>query len=156
MVEANCVFCRIIGGEEMVSIVHEDDRAIAFLDVQPLTPGHTLIVSRDHYPTILDVPDDVAAHCIAVAKQLVPGIRRATGADSVNLLSANGTGKAHDVSHFHLHLIPVPGGRPFTLRYPADDGAIPSRSELDVMAARIGRAIQDRGIAGGAAVEPAG
>jgi len=144
MVDGNCVFCRIIGGDEMVSIVHEDDRAIAFMDVQPLSPGHTLIVSRDHYPTIFDVPDDVAAHCIAVAKQIVPGIRRATGADAINLLSGNGAAGSQDVAHFHLHLIPVSSGRPFSLQLAAEDVAIPTRSELDVMAARIGRAIQDR------------
>src|SRR5690606_21973978 len=51
MVDDHCIFCRIIGGEEMVSIVHEDDRAIAFMDIQPASPGHTLVVSRDHYPT---------------------------------------------------------------------------------------------------------
>ena len=49
MVEDSCVFCRIIGGMETVSIVYEDDRVVAFMDIQPVTPGHTLIVSRDHY-----------------------------------------------------------------------------------------------------------
>jgi histidine triad (HIT) family protein len=143
MVDDNCIFCRIIGGDEMVSIVHEDESSIAFMDIQPLSPGHTLIVSRDHYATLFDIPDELAAHCIAVAKQIVPGIRRATGADAVNLFSANGAVGGQDVSHFHLHLIPVLDGKPFPLQLPPDYAAIPSRSELDIMAARIGRAIQE-------------
>jgi histidine triad (HIT) family protein len=144
MVEENCIFCRIIGGEEMVSIVHEDDRTVAFLDIQPVSPGHTLVVSRDHYPTLFEVPDALAAHCIAVAKRLAPGIRRAAGASSVNLFSANGKEGGQDVLHFHLHLIPVSEERPFPLQLPIADAPIPTRSELDIMAARIGRAIQDQ------------
>lgn len=143
MVDESCIFCRIIGGEEMVSLVHEDDRAIAFMDIQPASPGHTLVVSREHYPTLFDLPDDLAAHCLAVAKQIAPGIRRAADAEAVNLFSANGRVGGQDVPHFHLHLIPVRAGENFVLQLPSPDTPIPSRSELDIMAARIGRAIQD-------------
>src|SRR5690606_12258890 len=143
MVDESCVFCRIIGGEETVSIVHEDDRTIAFMDIQPASPGHTLVVSRDHYPTLFETPDDLAAHCLQVAKRIAPGIRRATGADAVNVFSANGRAGGQDVAHFHIHLIPVRDGEEFALQLPPADAPIPSRSDLDVMAARISRAIQD-------------
>src|SRR4051812_15695907 len=88
MVEESCVFCRIIGGEETVSIVYEDDRAIAFMDIQPVSTGHTLVVSKDHYPTLFDMPEDLAAHCLSVARLLAPGIKKASGAESLNVLSA--------------------------------------------------------------------
>lgn len=143
----SCVFCRIIAGEEMVSIVHEDDRTVAFMDIQPASPGHTLIVSREHYPTLFEVPDELAAHCLAVAKRIAPGVRKASGADAVNVFSANGRAGGQDVLHFHLHLIPVREGEDFALQLPHPDAAIPSRSELDVMAARICRAIQDGEVA---------
>ena len=52
-----CIFCRIIGGEEMVSVVYEDERAIAFLDIQPASQGHTLVVTKEHYPTCPALPD---------------------------------------------------------------------------------------------------
>ena len=143
MVDESCVFCRIIGGEEMVSIVHEDDRAIAFLDIQPMSYGHTLVVSKDHYPTLFDMPDDLASHCLTLAKRIGPGIQRATGAGAINLFSANGRVGGQDVPHFHFHLIPVQEGQPFALQLPVDDAAFPMRSELDITAARIGRAIQD-------------
>ncbi len=142
MVDESCVFCRIIGGMETVSIVYEDDRAIAFMDIQPVAPGHTRGVSRDHYPTLFDLPDDLAAHCLAVAKRLVPGIKKATGAEALNVFSANGRAGGQDVEHFHFHLIPVREKSDFPLHLPLADAPIPSRSALDVMAARIGRACQ--------------
>ncbi len=144
MVDESCVFCRIIAGEEMVSIVHEDDRAIAFMDISPLGPGHALVVSRHHHATVLDMPEELAAHCMVVARRIAEGVRAATGAEAVNLFSANGRAGGQDVPHFHLHVIPVHEGDDFPLQLPARDGPLQSRSQLDVMAARIGRAIQQR------------
>ena len=137
-----CVFCRIIHGEETVSIVYEDGRTLAFMDIQPASPGHVLVVSREHYENLFDVPDDLAAHCLRVAKRLAPGIRQATGAGAVNLFAANGKAGGQDVMHFHFHLIPVGADDEFELQLPREDAAAPSRSELNVMAARIGRAVQ--------------
>ncbi len=138
----HCVFCRIIAGEETVSIVHEDDRAVAFMDIQPASPGHVLVVSRDHHADIFDVPDDIAAHCLAVARELAPGIREATGAAAINLFSANGKAGGQDVLHFHIHVIPVREGETFDLQLPKPDSPVPSRSQLDVMATRVGRAVR--------------
>lgn len=138
----HCVFCRIIAGEETVSIVHEDDGALAFMDIQPASPGHVLVVSREHHADLFDVPPDIAAHCLRLAQDLAPGIRDATGAAAINLFSPNGRAGGQDVLHFHLHLIPVREGEPFDLQLPKPDAAVPSRSALDVMATRIGRALQ--------------
>lgn len=142
MVDESCIFCRIIGGEEMVSIVHEDDRAIAFLDIQPVSTGHTLVVPKEHYATLFDTPDDLAAHCLTVAKRIAPGLKRATGAESINVFSADGRVGGQDVPHFHFHLIPICAGQSFPLQFPAEDAPVPMRSELDITAARISRAIQ--------------
>lgn len=141
--EESCIFCRIIGGEEMVSIVYEDTRAIAFLDVQPASHGHTLVVSKEHYETLFDLPEDLLMHCMAVAKRIAPGLRGAVGAQAINVFSANGRAGGQDVPHFHLHLIPIREGEPFALQLPPDDAPIPQRAELDITAARIGRAIQE-------------
>lgn len=143
MVDQHCVFCRIIGGEEMVSLVHEDERTLAFLDIQPMSRGHMLVVTKDHYPTLFDLPEELAAHCLAVARRLAPGLQKAMDAQAVNLFSANGHAGGQDVMHFHLHLIPVREGEPFLLQLPLADAPIPSRSELDITAARISRAIQE-------------
>jgi histidine triad (HIT) family protein len=143
MVEPHCIFCRIIGGEEMVSLVHEDERTLAFLDIQPMSRGHTLIVTKDHYETLFDLPEDLAAHCLAVARRIAPGIKRAMKAHAINIFSANGKAGGQDVPHFHLHLIPVKEGEPFALQLPMPDAPIQSRSDLDITAARVSRAIQE-------------
>lgn len=143
MVDEHCVFCRIIGGEEMVSVVYEDERTIAFLDIQPMSQGHTLIVTKAHYPTLFDLPEELAAHSLAVARRLAAGIQKATSAAAINVFSANGSAGGQDVMHFHLHLIPVSEGEPFALQLPVPDAPIPSRSQLDITAARISRSIQE-------------
>lgn len=142
----NCVFCRIIGGEEMVSIIYEDEEVIAFLDIQPLYPGHVLVAPKAHHDNLFYVAEPLAARTFATARRILPGVARATGCRAVNLFSPNGADGGQDVFHFHLHLLPVPEGQPFPLQLPDSSSAVPSRSELDVMAARIGQAIQTEGI----------
>ncbi len=139
----DCIYCRIIGGDEMVSIIHEDDEVIAFLDIQPLHPGHVLVLPKEHYKNLFYVPDELAARTFATAQQMLPGLRKATGCRAINLFSPNGADGGQDVFHFHLHLIPVPDGSPFPLQLPDEGAPVPSRSQLDVMAARIGQCIHE-------------
>lgn len=145
----NCVFCRIIGGEETVSIIHEDDEVIAFLDIQPLYPGHVLVLPKAHYKNLFYVPSDLAARTFATAQQIIPGLRTATGCRAVNLFSPNGADGGQDVFHFHLHLIPVPEGMPFPLQLPDPAAPVPSREELDMVAAHVGRCIREERAAPG-------
>ena len=140
----DCVFCRIIGGDEMVSIIHEDEEMIAFLDIQPLHAGHVLVVPKAHYKNLFYVPEELAARTLATARRILPGLRKATGCRAVNLFSPNGAHGGQDVFHFHLHLIPVPEGQPFPLQLPDPGAPVPSRSQLDVMATRIGQCIREQ------------
>jgi len=137
----NCVFCRIIGGEEIVSVIYEDEEVIAFLDIQPLHPGHVLVLPKQHYKNLFYVPEDLAARTFATARRILPGLRRATQGRAINLFSPNGADGGQDVFHFHLHLIPVPVGEPFPLQLPDPSARVPSRSDLDVMGARINQCI---------------
>jgi len=138
-----CVFCRIIGGDEMVSIIHEDDDVVAFLDVQPLFPGHVLVMPKAHYKNLFYVPEELVARTFAVARRILPGLRVATRCRAVNLFSPNGSDGGQDVFHFHVHLIPVPHGAPFPLQLPDPGAEVPSRSQLDVMATHVMRCIHD-------------
>ncbi|MEX2570348.1 MAG: HIT domain-containing protein [Gemmatimonadota bacterium] len=139
----NCIFCRIIGGDETVSVIYEGDQVIAFLDVQPLHRGHVLVLPKRHYKNLFYVPEDLAARTFATARRILPGLRKATGSRAINLFSPNGSHGGQDVFHFHLHLIPVPAGTPFPLQLPDPSAPVPSRSELDVMAARINQCIHE-------------
>lgn len=138
----NCVFCRIVAGEEMVSLIYEDEEVIAFLDVQPLYRGHVLVLPKQHYKNLFYVPESLAARTFATARRILPGLRKATGCRAINLFSPNGADGGQDVFHFHLHLIPVPHEQPFPLQLPSSDSPIPSRTELDIMCSQITRSIQ--------------
>ena len=98
---------------------------------------------KSHHETLSDLPEELAAHCLAVARRLAPGLQKAMRAAALNIFSANGRAGGQDVMHFHLHLIPVCEGQPFALQLPVPDAPIPSRSELDITAARISRAVQE-------------
>jgi histidine triad (HIT) family protein len=139
----SCVFCRIIGGGEMVSIIHEDEEVIAFLDIQPLHPGHVIVAPKQHFKNLFYVPEALAARTFATARRILPGLRTATGCRAVNIFSPNGADGGQDVFHFHVHLIPVPEGSPFPLQLPDEGAQVPTRSHLDVMAARIGQCIHE-------------
>ena len=101
-----CIFCDIVCGEAPARIVHDDDRTLAFLDIFPITRGHTLVVPKAHSRDLFDAdPDDVAA--VARTAQLVAaGLRDAVSPDGLNLLQTNGAAAMQTVFHLHVHVLP--------------------------------------------------
>ncbi len=102
----DCVFCKIRDGQIPSFKIHEDERTITFMDINPLNSGHCLVVTKAHAATIFeaDVEDLVAA--MAAAKKVALAIREALKPDGLNILQANGAAAFQSVPHFHLHLIP--------------------------------------------------
>ena len=96
-----CVFCKIIAGEIPAAKVYEDDKCLAFLDIKPVSSGHTLLIPKEHYANMAETPDELVAYLYVKAKELMLKIKKATEADFV-VLSVVGT----DVPHFHIHLTP--------------------------------------------------
>jgi len=105
-VSADCVFCKIRDGQIPSFKIHEDERTVTFMDINPLNSGHCLVVTKAHAATIFeaDVEDLVAA--MAAAKKVALAIREALKPDGLNILQANGAAAFQSVPHFHLHLIP--------------------------------------------------
>lgn len=97
----NCIFCKIIKGEIPSAKVYEDDKVLAFLDINPVNYGHTLIIPKEHYQMMYDVPDELISYSFVKAKELMVKIKDALEADYVSV-SVVGL----DVPHFHIHLIP--------------------------------------------------
>ena len=97
---ADCIFCKIIAGEIPAEKIYEDDKVLAFLDINPVTYGHTLIIPKEHYEMMTDMPEELLCYCFAKAKELMVKIKEATEADYV-LVTVSGI----DVPHFHIHLI---------------------------------------------------
>jgi histidine triad (HIT) family protein len=97
----NCIFCKIVAGEIPAEKIYEDDKVLVFLDINPVSPGHSLLIPKQHYPIMTDVPDDLLSYCFVKSKELMIKIKEALEVDFV-VLSVVGV----DVPHFHIHLIP--------------------------------------------------
>ena len=103
---ADCVFCKIRDGEIRSMRVYEDDRTFCIMDINPLNPGHCLVITKTHAPTIFEAdPEDLQA-AIATAQTVATAIKAALAPQGLNMLQANGAAAFQSVPHFHLHLIP--------------------------------------------------
>jgi histidine triad (HIT) family protein len=139
----HCIFCDLIRGAAEVSICYEDATAIAFLDIQPVNPGHVLVVPREHYETVQDVPGPLGTHLYEIAARLVPVVQTAAGASDMNIIVNSGAAAGQDVMHYHIHLIPRKPGDGFDVPLPFPGSEMPHREQLDAMAARIGSLLRD-------------
>ena len=139
----HCIFCDLIHGAAEVSVCYEDATAIAFMDIQPVNMGHVLVVPREHYVSMLDVPHDVATHCFEIAMRLAPIVRELCSCDDMNLVVNSGEHAGQDVFHYHVHLIPRGADDGFDIPLPFPGSRMPDRTQLDAMAARIISATRD-------------
>lgn len=101
---ADCVFCKIIKGEIPSIKVYEDKDTIAILDIHPINPGHTLVMTREHYETIGDVPDSLLQELMLAVKKIATGLKKM--ADGVNVNQNNRREAGQIIDHIHFHVIP--------------------------------------------------
>jgi histidine triad (HIT) family protein len=103
------IFGKIIAGQIPCHKVYEDDRVLAFLDINPLTRGHTLVIPKEPAPTLAELSDESAAALGRVLPRLCRAVIAATGVSEYNVLENNGAGAHQAVFHVHFHIIPRPG-----------------------------------------------
>ena len=103
---ADCVFCKIRDGVIPSAKLYEDERTFAIMDINPLNPGHCLVILKTHAPTLFDADAADLAAAITAAKRVATAIRAALKPDGLNILQANGAAAYQSVPHLHLHLIP--------------------------------------------------
>jgi histidine triad (HIT) family protein len=125
--DPDCLFCKIVAGEIPSTRIYEDDRTVAFMDINPATRGHLLVVPREHARDVLSIdPDDLTAVALA-AQRIAALVPDRLGADGVNLLNSCGRAAWQTVFHFHVHVIPRYAGDPLRLPWtpePGDRGEI--------------------------------
>lgn len=133
---APCVFCEIVAGRSPASVVHEDARAIVFMTIEPVNPGHLLVLPKAHAPFLADLDEATGAHLFQLAMRAAGAIR-ASGlrCEGINLFLADGEAAFQEVFHLHLHVFPRFAGDGFGIS--ADWSVRPAREELDAAAARI-------------------
>lgn len=104
--QENCIFCKIVAGEIPASKVYEDDETIAFLDIQPVQPGHTLVIPKDHFENIYTTPVMTWMRIQMTAQKVALAVKHATDADGVNVHMNNEAAAGQVVPHVHIHIIP--------------------------------------------------
>ena len=123
--DPECLFCKIVASEIPATIVAEDERTIAFMDINPATRGHALVIPRAHAADVFAIdPDDLQA-VVVVAQRLAQRAREVLGAEGVNLLNSSGRAAWQTVFHFHLHVIPRYDGDPLRLPW------VPAPGDMD-------------------------
>ena len=104
--DPSCIFCRIAANEIPSTHVYEDEMALVFMDINPLTKGHTLVIPKEHFNPITKTPDEVLQHLIVVARKVAQAQFAALKANGVNIHQANGAAAGQVVPHLHFHVIP--------------------------------------------------
>jgi diadenosine tetraphosphate (Ap4A) HIT family hydrolase len=111
-----CIFCAIVAREAEASIIHEDDAVVVFMDLNPVTPGHLLVVPRKHAVGLEDLDTGTSAHVWSVGHQMARALRRSgLRCDGINVFLADGEVAFQEVFHFHLHVFPRYEGDGFTI-----------------------------------------
>jgi len=141
---SRCVFCGIANGLEPASVVYDDDLVMAFMDTNPVTTGHVLIIPKLHHPSLSSVPAATGSRVFVAAQAVAAAIRRSgLRCAGINLFVADGQAAFQEVFHFHLHVFPRFAGDSFRIQ--ADWSVHPMREELDRTAELIRVAMNDVG-----------
>jgi histidine triad (HIT) family protein len=137
-----CVFCEIVNGTSPASWVYQDDTVVAFMDIQPITQGHMLVLPREHAVLITDINEQAAMRTFKIARRLATVARHTLGASGINILVMDGEAAYQDVPHFHVHVIPRYPGDGFGLTFPPSYEHAPARAQLDAIATALHAAMQ--------------
>ncbi|MDA0996719.1 MAG: HIT family protein [Proteobacteria bacterium] len=135
----SCIFCKIIDGQIPCFNILDDDKTLAFMDINPVAPGHALVVPKCHTPDIDDAPAEWLGPVMASVSRVAGAVRDELSPDGINVVQANGPGAKQSVFHIHFHVIPRHLGDNLTMNWdlqPGDMGEIGKLAER--LRARIG------------------
>ncbi len=127
-----CPFCNILSGNLEGTIIYQDEICTAIMDIQPINPGHILVISNQHIPDLAGLPPDIGKQIFAVGQKLASALRRSSvQCEGVNLFLADGKAAMQDVFHTHLHVIPRFEGDGFGFTFSPRYAELPTRDELE-------------------------
>ena len=139
---SDCIFCEILSGTLQSSIVYQDDRCTALMDIQPINTGHILVIPNSHANYLADLTEDTSAQLFLIARRIAAALRSSgIRCDGVNLFLADGEAAGQEVFHVHLHVFPRYKSDGFGFKFPPGYSNKPERSELDAIAQQIKRTL---------------
>jgi histidine triad (HIT) family protein len=134
---ANCIFCKIVRGEISAIKVHEDELTLSFMDIQPASPGHLLVIAKTHAANLLDLAEVDLLAVTRATQRLARAAQKALEPDGIRINQFNGTAAGQSVFHYHVHVIPVWEGRKI-----GSHGRAPANpEELTALAGKIRQAL---------------
>src|SRR5439155_26533088 len=104
--DPTCIFCKIVAGEIPCFKLFEDAETLAFMDINPVHDGHSLVIPKAHYPTLFAIAPEAIAAVAQTAARVARAVDAALNPDGLNLIQANGEGAGQSVAHFHFHVFP--------------------------------------------------
>jgi histidine triad (HIT) family protein len=140
----NCVFCSILAGDLPSTMVYQDEICTGIMDIQPINPGHVLIIPNEHYVGLADLPPEIGEHIFVVGQRIAMALRSSgLQCEGINLFVADGKTAMQEVFHFHLHVIPRHEGDGFGFQFSPRYAELPTRDELEKNAFHIKRSLED-------------
>jgi histidine triad (HIT) family protein len=128
--DPDCIFCKIIDGEIPCFKLYEDDDTLAFMDINPASEGHALVIPREHSPDVYTVSDMAITATVKTAKKIAAAVDRTLNPAGLNLLQCNGPAAAQSVLHFHMHVLPRNHGDELKLNWGLEPGDMDAIGEL--------------------------
>lgn len=138
----DCVFCKIIRGEVPSVKLYEDERTYAFMDINPLAPGHSLVIPKHHAENIYVTPPHASGEAMVTLSKVAAAINRAVKPEGINILQANGPGAQQSVFHIHFHIIPRNTDDGLTMNWELQSGDM---AEINSVAHKIRAEIEKEG-----------
>ncbi len=101
-----CLFCKLVNGEIPCTKIYENDKVLAFMDINPMNDGHTLVIPKNHGGTILELPEADFLSVMSAVKKVAEAVQKALNPDGINILQLNGEAANQVVPHLHVHIVP--------------------------------------------------
>jgi histidine triad (HIT) family protein len=138
-----CVFCELVAGKQPISAIGETVDVLAFMDIQPVNPGHALVIPKRHAPRLADLDPTLAGLMFAMGMRVAAALRTCgVRCEGVNLFVADGEAAGQEIFHAHLHVFPRFAGDGFGLKFNPNHFVLPSRADLDEVANGIRNAMR--------------
>lgn len=134
---AKCIFCKIVRGEIPAVKVYEDEHTLTFMDIQPASPGHTLVISKAHAPNLLEIAEPDLLAVTLTVQRVARAVQQALKPDGLRIGQFNGAAAGQTVLHYHVHIVPMREGQ----RAGAHGRAPGNPEELKALAAQIREAL---------------